>query len=416
MEAKVTSMEDTGRWVVVTAIAPVTWGATYFVTRELLPLDAPLWGATLRALPAAIVLLALVRLLPRGVWVWRSVVLGLLNVGAFFVLVYVAAQLLPSGVAASIMAVSPLTLAGMSWLLVGERPTARMLAGAVLGIVGVWLIVAVGTAQLDWRPVLASLAALVLSSTGYVLAKRWRDETPVLTVTAWQLLAGGAGLLIAALVTEGAPPVLDAPAVAGFAFLSLVATALAFVCWFTGLSRLSAGTVGIIGLLNPVTGLVLGAGLAGERLTLPQLAGVGLVLAAILIGRRRASAPAGAERPEGASGVRRPEPALTAGAVEHRTIPRGCADRGHPYDIAAAAAGATGAAVHVGRATGLPDPGRGGHGVLDAGQQQTLRAGNQSVQCIRRQGGGGSPGPQTLGEQGLAGPDGADPGQVGLVE
>ena len=349
-------MEVNGRWIAVTAIAPITWGASYFVTRQVLPLDAPLWGSALRALPAAILLLALVRVLPRGAWVWRSVVLGLLNVGVFFVLVYLAAQLLPSGVAASIMAISPLALAGMSWLLVGERPTLRMLAGALVGIVGVWLVITVGAGQLDWRGVVASLVALALSSTGYVLAKRWKDDTPVLAVTAWQLLAGGLGLLLAAVVVEGAPPVLDLPAVAGFAFLSLVATALAFVCWFTGLARLSAGTVGIVGLLNPVTGLLLGAGLAGERLTLPQLAGVGLVLVAILLGRQRASAPAGAEWAEGASGVGRTEPALTGGAVEHRPLPRRRPDRGHPHDPAAPQAGATGTSVHIGRAAPLPDP------------------------------------------------------------
>ncbi len=373
MEVKVTSMEVNGRWVALTAVAPITWGASYFVTRQLLPLDAPLWGATLRALPAAMVLLALVRALPRGAWIWRSVVLGLLNVGVFFVLVYLAAQLLPSGVAASIMAISPLTLAGMSWALVGERPAARMLAGAVLGIAGVWLIVTVGTGRFDGRGVLASLAALVLSSVGYVLAKRWKDDTPVLAVTAWQLLAGGLGLLLAAVLVEGAPPALDLPAVAGFAFLSLIATALAFVCWFTGLARLSAGTVGIVGLLNPVTGLLLGAGLAGERLTLTQLAGVGLVLGGILLGRQRASAPAGTERSRGSTPVGGPETTLAAGAVEHRTLSQWRADRGDPDGRAAAAAGPAGASVDVGVPAPLGEPGRGRGRVLDARVEEPAR-------------------------------------------
>lgn len=373
MEAKVTSMEANGRWVALTAVAPIAWGASYYVTRQLLPVDAPLWGATLRALPAALVLLALVRALPRGAWIWRSVVLGLLNVGVFFVLVYLAAQLLPSGVAASIMAISPLTLAGISWALVGERPAARMLAGAVLGIAGVWLIVTVGAGRFDGRGVLASLAALVLSSVGYVLAKRWKDDTPVLAVTAWQLLAGGLGLLLAALVVEGAPPALELPAVAGFAFLSLVATALAFVCWFTGLARLSAGTVGIVGLLNPVTGLLLGAGLAGERLTLTQLAGVGLVLGGILLGRQRASAASGAERDRGPAGVGGPETALAARAVEHRTLPQRRADRRDPDGRPTAAAGSAGAAVDVGVAALLGEPGRGRDRVSDAGVQEPSR-------------------------------------------
>jgi len=50
--------------------------------------------------------------------------------------------------------------------------------------------------------------------------------------------------------------------------VSLVATALAYLAWFTGLQRLPAATVGLIGLLNPVTGVLLGTlsgGPAGFR-------------------------------------------------------------------------------------------------------------------------------------------------------
>ena len=64
---------------------------------------------------------------------------------------------------------------------------------------------------------------------------------------------------VAAVALEGAPPALDAGSAAGFAFTSLVATALAYLCWFGGLARLRAATVGAVGLLNPATGVLLGA-------------------------------------------------------------------------------------------------------------------------------------------------------------
>src|SRR4029078_11816427 len=121
------------KWLGITAIAPVAWGANYVVTRQLLPVDAPLWGSAIRALPAGLSLLAVSRVLPRGVWWWRSAVLGTLNVGAFFLLVYVAAQLLPSSIAASVMALAPLTMASFAWLLVAERMTPKALGGAVAG-------------------------------------------------------------------------------------------------------------------------------------------------------------------------------------------------------------------------------------------------------------------------------------------
>ncbi|RJK95462.1 DMT family transporter [Vallicoccus soli] len=287
-------MEGTWRWSAVAAVAPVTWGATYYVTGQALPTGSPLWGAVLRAVPAGLVLLALRRRLPAGSWWWRSAVLGTLNTGAFFALVYVAAQLLPTSVAATVMATSPLLLLLLAWPLLGRRPAALPLAGAGLGLAGVALLVGAGTAAPDPRGVLASVTALLMASLGYVLAARWgRDPAlvapDVLSGTAWQLLAGGLALVPAAAVVEGAPPALDAPAVAGFAFVSLVATALAFSCWFAGLARLDPGTVGLLGLLNPLTGVALGTALAGERLGPAQGVGVLLVLAGVLAGQPAAA-------------------------------------------------------------------------------------------------------------------------------
>jgi probable blue pigment (indigoidine) exporter len=272
------------KWIGVTAVAPVAWGANYVVTRQLLPVDAPLWGSALRALPAGLMLLAVARTRPHGAWWWRSAVLGTLNVGAFFLLVYVAAQLLPSSVAASVMALAPLAMAGFGWLIVGERLTPQALAGAGAGIVGVLLLLGGASGTIDPAGVTASGAALLLSSAGAVLTKRWSDGTVALTaLTAWQLLAGGVVLGLAAVVLEGAPPTLDARTSAGFAFTSLVATAIAYLCWFAGLGRLRAATVGVVGLLNPVTGVVLGAVVAHETFTGEQLGGIALVLAGILV-------------------------------------------------------------------------------------------------------------------------------------
>ncbi|GDY54139.1 hypothetical protein SVIO_047620 [Streptomyces violaceusniger] len=111
-------------------------GANYYVTREFLPADHPLYGAALRALPAGLALLAVRRRRPRGVWWWRSAVLGLLNVSVFFVLVYAASQLLPTSVASTVMSVSPLTMMFIAWPLVSERPRTAHLSGAVIGLAG----------------------------------------------------------------------------------------------------------------------------------------------------------------------------------------------------------------------------------------------------------------------------------------
>lgn len=285
-------MENTYRWVLITAIAPVAWGTNYFVTHEYLPAGYPLYGAVFRALPAGLLLLALARRLPRGVWWWRSLLLGICNMGAFFALIYLAAQLLPVSVAATIMSAAPMTMALFAWALLSERPTAAVLTGAVAGFAGVCLLLGGGATSVNLRGVAASVAALTMSSCGYVLAKKWGRADGPLATTSWQLIAGGLVLIPFALVFEGRPPTLDLSAVAGFAYVGLVATALAFTAWFTGLRHLTAATVGLIGLLNPVTGVLLGLLFSAESLTTRQVLGLALVLTGITVGqiRRRPAA------------------------------------------------------------------------------------------------------------------------------
>ena len=273
------------RWVALTAVAPVAWGTNYFVTHEFLPADRPLYGAALRALPAGLVLLCLCRQRPHGAWWWRAAVLALLNVSTFFVLVYTASQLLPTSVASTVMALSPLTMMLIAWPLVSERPGLAHLAGAAIGLGGVCLMLLTGAAGVSAPGILASVAAMLVSSFGHILAKRWNAGADVLASTAWQLTAGGLFLLPLAAAVEGPPPPLPTPALLAFGYVALIATALAFTVWFTGLRHLPAGTVGLIGLLNPVTGVLLGTAFAGEPLTARQLCGLGLVLAGVVLGR-----------------------------------------------------------------------------------------------------------------------------------
>ncbi|MBV6699172.1 EamA family transporter [Kitasatospora aureofaciens] len=294
-------MEANLRWVLLTALAPLAWGANYYVTRAWLPADQPLWGAALRALPAGLVLLALARRRPYGPWWWRSALLGLLNTAVFFVLLYLASQQLPTSVAATVMAASPLAMLLTAWALAGQHPQRAHLAGAVVGLGGVALMLLGSGGAVSGTGLVASSAAMLVSSVGYVLAARWREGADPLAATSWQLTAGGLLLLPVAAVAEGAPPAMDATVLLAFGYVTLVATALAFALWFAGLRHLPAGTVGLLGLLNPLAGVLLGTAVAGEDLGPRQGAGLALVLAGVLLGRPRTPA--------------RPDPAEPAPAV-----------------------------------------------------------------------------------------------------
>lgn len=71
-------------------------------------------AACVRAWPVGIVFVLWPRRLPTGAWWCRSAVLGTLNIGAFFALLFVAAFRLPGGVAATAGAIQPLVAAAIA--------------------------------------------------------------------------------------------------------------------------------------------------------------------------------------------------------------------------------------------------------------------------------------------------------------
>lgn len=281
-------MEAIGtRGWLVAATAPVLWGSTYFVTRHYLPADLPLTGSAIRALPAGAVLLALRPGLPKGSWWWKSALISALTVGGFFVLIYVAGQRLPSGLASVLMATSTLAMILFAWGLLGQRPRPIALVGAVAGIAGVALLVNGSAGTLDFWGIVASFVAMASSCLGYVLTARWQPPVSPVTFTGWQLVLGGLVLVPIALLVEGPPRAFTGVEIAGFAYLTLLATALANAAWFVSLTRLSPATMGFIGLLNPLSGVALGVALDNETFTWAQLGGAALVIGGIVVGTSR---------------------------------------------------------------------------------------------------------------------------------
>jgi probable blue pigment (indigoidine) exporter len=280
------SMETTSvRTLMATAVAPVAWGSTYLVTEQFLPADRPLFAALVRALPAGLLLLAFKRRLPRGDWWWRAIVLGVLNIGLFFPLIFLAAYHLPGGLAATLQATSPLAVMAMAAGIVNERPGTIRIGAALIGLVGVALLVLQSPGQVDTLGLVGAFGSVLVSALGFVLVKHWQAPVDMLTLVSWQLVVGGLALLPVALLVEGPPPAVDARAIGGFVWLGLFGTVVAYVCWFHGLSRMAAGAVSLVGLVNPVVGTVLGVLFAGEIFGWVQALGMALVLAGVLAGQ-----------------------------------------------------------------------------------------------------------------------------------
>ena len=287
----------------VTAVAPIAWGSTYLVTEQFLPPDRPLFAATVRALPVGLVLLAFRHRLPRGDWWWKAIVLGLCNIGMFFPLIFLAAYHLPGGLAATLQATSPLAVMAIAFMVIGERAGVVRVAAALVGLVGVTLLVLRNPGEIDALGLAGAFGSVLVSAVGFVLIKRWEAPVDMLTLVSWQLVVGGLALLPVALLVEGAPPAVDLPAALGFLWIAGVGTGLAYVCWFRGLRLMTAGAVSIIGLVNPVVGTLLGIAFAHEAFGPVQALGMALVLGGVLVGQRFGSRPVVPPEPQVAAPV-----------------------------------------------------------------------------------------------------------------
>ncbi len=266
-----------------TGLAPAIWGTTYLTTTQLLPAGRPLLGAVLRALPAGLVLIVISRRLPDGIWWWRALVLGALNIGAFFTLLFVAAYRLPGGVAATIIAAQPLLVAGLSAWLLTERASARLVLAAVAGVTGVGLLVLPAGTTLNAVGVAAAVGAAAVFATGIVLSKRWPSPAPLLPTTGWQLAAGGLLVLPFALILEGLPASFSIANLAGYAYLTSFGAAVAYLLWLRGIRALPATRVTFLALLSPVVATALDWIVRGRHLTPLQAVGSLIVLGSVVV-------------------------------------------------------------------------------------------------------------------------------------
>lgn len=284
----------------LTALAPAIWGSTYLVTTEFLPDGYPVTVAMLRALPAGLILLLIVRQLPAGLWWARVSLLGALNFSIFWALLFVAAYRLPGGVAATVGALQPLIVIFLARLVLGSQILALSVVAAMAGLGGVALLILTPQAALDPIGVAAGFGGAVSMAAGTVLSRKWRPPVSLLTFTAWQLTAGGLLLLPLALWIEPPLPALTAENVLGLAYLGLIGAAFTYVLWFRGIARIEPSVVSTLGFLSPVTAVILGWWALDQQLTAPQLLGVLTVLGSVWLSQW--------------AGQRRPSPAIPAPA------------------------------------------------------------------------------------------------------
>ncbi len=301
-------------------ITPLIWGTTYLTTTQFLPPDRPLLAATVRALPAGIILVAGRKLPPRG-WRLRYLVLSILYVSAFFPLLFVAAYRLPGGVASVINSLSPIgvVLLSVAWL--GTTLRAVHIAAGIVGVAGVALLVLTSSARLDFVGIAAMTTGVAMMVVATVLTKKWGRPPGVgpLEFTGWTFLLGGLVLLPFMLLIEGLPTHLTARNVAGYLYVIVFGAVISYSLWFWCLERLPASAASFLSLINPVFAAILGWIVLDQSLNGTQLFGAVLVLVSVALGQAGALGrrPAGCRCPVGGRHHRH-RPHDSQGQCQHR--------------------------------------------------------------------------------------------------
>ncbi|HEC8322712.1 EamA family transporter [Providencia huaxiensis] len=270
----------------LTALAPIVWGSTYLVTTEMLPAGIPLTLAVLRALPAGLLLILVLRKLPEGIWWLRVVILGVLNFSLFWWLLFIAAYRLPGGVAATVGAVQPLIVLFLSRWLLNNRLSSVSIMASIAGVFGVAILLLTPNAALDPLGIIAGLAGALSMAAGTVLSRRWQPPVSALTFTSWQLTAGGLVLLPFAIIFEPALPTLSSLNLIGLGYLTLIGGALTYALWFRGLAILGPSSVASLGFLSPVSAVVLGWLYLNQQLSILQFVGMVVILLSVWASQR----------------------------------------------------------------------------------------------------------------------------------
>lgn len=225
---------------------------------------------------------------PRGLR-WPAILVGIIwLVGAYCYVTSI--RYVPVGLAVTIFYLFPMIVALIARVIDGERLSTARLAALILGFAGVAL--AVGVSLGDIAPIgigLAFVSAIGLSINITVNARVMRRASPITAMATMTVTAALALLVVA--------PALGMPLpTTGLGWFGVLAGAVMFCAatslFYTGISMIGGVRAAMVCNVEPVAATFIAFLVLGESLGPLQMAGVALVIGAIILMQRR-------ERPAG---------------------------------------------------------------------------------------------------------------------
>lgn len=260
------------------------WGASFLFFRVAAPVLGPLVTAESRALIGGLALLLYYRMVGIDLEFrshWRAyLVIGALNSALPFSLFAFASIHLSASYAVILNASAPLWGAVFSAIWLGEQLTMRKSLGLLMGVAGVALVMRLGvpepTPMLAWASGACILGTMCYSLAGIYMRKYSVKLKPQGLATCSLL---GAAVVLLPLVPF-VPPA-GSPTVAvilSILALSLLCSTVAFVIYFRLIADVGPTSALTVTFLMPAFGMIWGALLLDEHITLIMLAGCGLIL------------------------------------------------------------------------------------------------------------------------------------------
>lgn len=275
-------------WVILLG---AIWGTSFLFNAILIRELGPLWVSALRvgigALGCWAVFVALKKPLPRDPRLWvQLAALGVLSYAIPFALFPLSQQHLASGVAAIVNALTPITTVVVSQFWPGgEKATWLKVLGIIAGFTGAGLLalpalLGGGTSEL-W-----AIGACLLATGCYALSlnitRNFAKIDPT-TLAALALTGGAIFATLAAFAFEGTPVITRTETVLAALGIGLVATTFAFQVMYRILPRIGATNFSTVTFIAPVSAIIFGVTILGERLTGLHFLGMGAIFIGLLL-------------------------------------------------------------------------------------------------------------------------------------
>ena len=285
-----------GQLIAAFAAVYVLWGSTYLAIRFAIETLPPWLMASARFVIAGGILYAIARARgaarpTRANWGGAVLIGGLLLLGGNGAVVWAETRV-PSGLTALLVATVPIWMVLLDWLQPrGNRPTRSVVAGLVLGFIGLGILIGpgeiLGRGQVDLLGAAALTFGSITWAAGSVYSRRVSLPSSPLLATGMEMLGGGMLLLLLSLVTGEAatlvPGEVSLRSMLALLYLLVFGSLIGFTAYIWLLGHASAARVSTYAFVNPVVAVILGWAMANEELTPRMIGAAAVIVAAVAL-------------------------------------------------------------------------------------------------------------------------------------